>query len=171
MREFRIPWSFLASVAVFCVAAAALVFFLLRFLDGRQADTGPISILPDQPDGVTIVLKKPEAEPQVLQAVSAPVAQGADRARGFAVELGAAKSFSELSRRFAGLARTNAELELDRLEPRAILVDTASGLEARLLVGPFDDHAAANEICSNIALPAGIECRPREFAGELIARE
>ena len=171
MLEFRIPWSFLASIAVFFLAAAALVFFLLRFLDSRQTDPEPVSLLPEEPAGVMIVLKKPEAGDQVQQVAAAPVAQGADRAHGFAIELGAAQSFSELSRRFAGLAQANAELEFDRLEPRAILVDTSAGLEARLLVGPFDSRAVAESICGNIALPAGIDCRPAEFKGELISRE
>lgn len=171
MHEFRIPWSFLATVAVFFMAAAALIFFLLRFLNAPEPETEPLSILPSEPDGVTIVLKKPELERQVPQAVPAPVTQGADRAQGFAMDLGAAQSFSELSQRFARLAQTNAELGFDRLEPRAILIDTSAGLQARLLVGPFTNDAQAAQACANIALPAGIECQAVEFSGELIARE
>lgn len=171
MHEFRIPWAFLVSIAVFCLAAAALTFLLLRFLDGSDTGTDPISILPREPDGVMIVLKKPEAGQEGPPAVATPVAQGADRAQGYAIELGAARSFSELSQRFAGLAQSNAELEFNRLEPRAILVDTSAGLEARLLVGPFENQGAAQQTCANIALPAGITCKPVEFAGELIARE
>jgi len=88
----------------------------------------------------------------------------------FAIELGSAFSFAELSARFAFIAEQNAESGIDALEPRAILVDTNFGVEARLLVGPFDDASKAGEACGALALPAGVGCRPVPFAGEVISR-
>ena len=86
--------------------------------------------------------------------------------------LGSAQSFTELSRRFGEIARANQEIPFDTLEPRATLKDTAQGLEARLVVGPFASEAEARKrICDQIALPAGVECRPAPFEGELIARQ
>jgi len=90
---------------------------------------------------------------------------------GYAIELGGARSFGELSKRFAAIAEANQEIAFDRMEPRVTLADTAAGVEARLLVGPFDSLVDAEETCAQIALPAGIGCRPTGFAGEVIARQ
>jgi len=130
----------------------------------------PISILPGEPAGITLWEKQPETSNQpVIQL--APVAQGADVATGFAMDLGPADSFLELSRRFAGITLDNGPENFQRLEPRAVLRDTITGLEARLLVGPFTDETEAAEACAILLLPQGVECRPAVFEGELIARE
>ena len=99
------------------------------------------------------------------------MAAGSQVANGYSIDLGAAQSFTELSRRFGEIARANQEIPFDKLEPRATLKDTAQGLEARLVVGPFASEADAKSACDQIALPAGIECRPTPFEGELIARQ
>ncbi len=133
----------------------------------------PISILPPQPEGVTVLVKQPEPQSTEgpLQSNSAPVAGGSQLAIGFAMDLGAADSFSDLSGRFATIAEGNQEIPFDRLEPRATLRDTASGLEARLLVGPFGKLEEAEAACASIALPAGVDCQAQPFEGELIARQ
>lgn len=137
---------------------------------GGPANASPIPLTPQSAvvsnDGVTVVTREQTGTPS-----AAPVAQGADRPDGFAIELGAALSFGELSARFARIAGQNAEAEFDRLEPRATLKDTETGLEARLLVGPFGNSGAAEATCSTLALPAGINCRVVPFEGELISRQ
>ncbi|MFZ1814513.1 MAG: SPOR domain-containing protein [Rhizobiaceae bacterium] len=157
---------------VLAVVAAAYLLWPFPDTDDERADpNAPISILPRQPDGITIAIKQPAAENLTAQLIAPPVAEGLDQARGYAVDLGSALSFAELSTRFAEIAANNAEAGLDQLEPRATLSDTVNGLEARLLVGPFASGEEALEACARIALPAGIECKAVEFRGELIARE
>lgn len=144
---------------------------------GRQSDDAPLSLLPDEPQGVTIIEKQadlPETDTAVngttLPNPAAPIAQGAEVASGFAMDLGSADAFLELSRRFAAISETNGPENFQRLEPRAILRDTVSGLEARLLVGPFQTEDAARDACSVLILDPGMECSPAPFAGELIPR-
>lgn len=141
----------------------------------------PVSILPPVPDGVTVLVKQPDQPGAIAQneqaaeagAVepTAPAASGSQVANGYAIDLGAADSFSELSRRFAAIADANQEVPFDRLEPRATLQETAAGLEARLVVGPFTSLDAAQSACASIALPGGVECKAGRFEGELIARQ
>jgi hypothetical protein len=134
-----------------------------------------------QSEGVTVLPRIREEK----EAAAAPVQQAAaideppaTQAQpvtagelGYAIELGGARSFGELSKRFAAIAEANQEIAFDRMEPRVTLADTAAGVEARLLVGPFDSLVDAEETCAQIALPAGIGCRPTGFAGEVIARQ
>jgi hypothetical protein len=142
-----------------------------------KATGDPVSILPKEPAGTTIIVKQPEApaatQPEAKPAdlPAAPVASGSQMGSGYSMDLGAALSFTELSRRFGEIARANQEIPFDALEPRATLKDTAQGLEARLVVGPFATEAEARQTCEQIALPAGIECRPAPFEGELISRQ
>lgn len=144
-----------------------------------DSDTGqsgtPISILPEQPAGVTVIEKQPETgagnSQASISAPTAPIAQGANLARGFAMDLGAADAFLELSQRFANIAEVNGQENFVRLEPRAVLRDTLSGLEARLLVGPFETENAAGEACSVLILDPEIECSVAPFEGELIPRQ
>lgn len=158
------------ALAMFSLSVLAAAGLFLLGGDDDPADAAPISILPVQPAGVTILAKQPEPGGR-NPSPAAPTAGGAATPSGFAMELGAALSFAELSARFALVSRQNAEVEFDRLEPRATLRDTDNGLEARLLVGPFGSAEAAGQTCGQIALPAGIECRAVPFEGELIARE
>ena len=72
-------------------------------------DGAPISILPEQPGGVTILEKQAESTGGESAAPSAPVAQGAGIATGFAMDLGAADSFIDLTRRFATIVAENGE--------------------------------------------------------------
>jgi hypothetical protein len=133
-----------------------------------------VPILPEEPAGTTVIVKVPD--PQVVaekqaENIAAPVASGSQVANGYSIDLGAAQSFTALSRRFGEIARANQEIGFDALEPRATLKDTPQGLEARLVVGPFATEAEAVRTCEQIALPAGIECRAAPFEGELIARQ
>ena len=134
-------------------------------------DGAPISILPEQPGGVTILEKQAESTGGGSAAPSVPVAQGAGIATGFAMDLGAADSFLELSRRFAEIVEENGENNFLRLEPRAVLRETVNGLEARLLIGPFDSEAEAADACSVLILAEDITCTAQPFEGELIPRE
>lgn len=135
----------------------------------------PVSILPQSAripsEGTTILEKRPDEGAQVSGFGAAPVAQGADIASGYAMDLGKADSFFDLSKRFAVIVTDNGPENFQRLEPRAVLIDTVAGLEARLLVGPFEDEDSAAEACSVLALPEDIECQPTLFEGELIARQ
>ncbi|GIL00385.1 MAG: hypothetical protein BroJett030_02840 [Alphaproteobacteria bacterium] len=160
------------TAAIALAGAAVIAIFAVALVTGSphpSADASPIPLVPPAPAGVTVVAR--ETAPALAHPRGAPVAAGADRPSGFAIELGAALSFGELSARFARIASHNAEAEFDRLEPRATLKDTDDGLEARLLVGPFASAGAAEATCAGIALPAGILCRVVPFEGELIARE
>ena len=136
-----------------------------------QDDGAPVSILPGEPEGVTILEKQADAEGGSPVPPSAPVAQGAGIATGFAMDLGAADSFLELTRRFAAIVAENGENNFQRLEPRAVLRETVNGLEARLLVGPFDSEAEAADACEVLILEEEISCAAQPFEGELIARE
>lgn len=134
----------------------------------QPAEAAAATVAGDQPadDGVTVLARRPEE----AAAVSPSAAQAAPGA-SWAIDLGGAISFSDLSRRFAEIAALNQEIPFDRLEPRAIIADSASGLEARLLVGPFAGETDAAAACESLALPGGVECRPHPFDGELISRE
>jgi len=143
----------------------------LKDQTSAQSDTAPVSILPVEPEGVTILEKQPELAQEDASAPIAPVAQGADIATGFAMDIGAADSFLELSRRFAETVLANGEENFQRLEPRAVLRETITGLEARLLIGPFETEAAAKEACNVLVLSEETTCMPSRFEGELIARE
>ncbi|MEZ5870244.1 MAG: hypothetical protein R3D32_00080 [Nitratireductor sp.] len=164
----------LAGMAFIAFALTATIVVLVARLavtGGDDTSLGPVSLLPREPDGVTIVAKQPEENGNLLTGSSAPQAAGADVAQGYAMELGSALSFAELSARFAVLASQNAEAGLDQLEPRATLAETENGLEALLLVGPYKTLEAASEACQNIALPQDINCKATAFKGELISRE
>ena len=164
----------LAGMAVVTFLLTATIVVLVARLavtPGSNADQGPLPLLPREPDGVTIVSKQVDTNAITLPGADAPLAAGPDIADGYAIELGSALSFAELSARFAQLAAQNAEAGLDQLEPRATLVETSTGLEAILLVGPYKTEEAAAEACLNIALPQGIECKASRFKGELISRE
>ncbi|WP_075996609.1 hypothetical protein [Salaquimonas pukyongi] len=134
-------------------------------------DGAPVSILPDEPAGITVLEKQAEAEKTGEVAPTAPIAQGAGIATGFAMDLGAADSFIELTQRFSAIVSENGESNFLRLEPRAVLRETVTGLEARLLVGPFDSEAEAADACKVLILGEGIDCTPQPFEGELIARQ
>lgn len=121
-------------------------------------------------DGVTVAVKKTDPGKLARDALRQSE-QAAEAAGGFAIDLGGAQSFSELSARFARIVAENAELGFDKLEPRATLRDTVDGVEARLLVGPFATGEAAAAACAEIALPADAECTTAPFAGAAIARE
>ena len=188
----RIPLPFtiliillVSGVALFAILFA-LQFFYTRNLgetvpaavggSGREGQSGkddgaPVSILPEAPGGVTVLEKQPETDSPGTVVPSAPIAQGAGIATGFAMDLGAADSFIDLTRRFATIVAENGENNFLRLEPRAVLRETVNGLEARLLVGPFDSEAEAAEACEVLILREGVVCTAQPFEGELIARE
>jgi hypothetical protein len=187
-----LPWPVLILAAL---ALTALLFFVWTIgarlmgdgqkdADARLSPAGqqtaeeqdaalaePISILPEMPEGTTIMEKQPDASTSINGFASAPVAQGADIASGYAVDLGKGLSFLELSKRFASIVEENGPENFRRLEPRAILIDTVTGLEARLLVGPFETERAASEACEVLLLPDQLGCKPTQFEGELIARQ
>ena len=133
------------------------------------SDDGPLSILPREAGGVTVVEKQPEAV--ATPAIVAPIAAVAAVASGYAMDLGAAVSFIDLTARFHNIEMTNGPENFVRLEPRAVLRETDSGLEARLLVGPFDTENAAEEACAALELPDDLQCQPVLFEGEIIPRE
>jgi hypothetical protein len=131
----------------------------------------PISILPETPDGITILQKQPELAETAPQIALAPIAQGSEIASGFAMDLGPSDSFLDLTRRFVEITASNGIENFQRLEPRAVLRETVTGLEARLLVGPFDTEQQAKEACSILILPDEGSCNAVLFQGDLIDRE
>ncbi|MCG6856680.1 MAG: SPOR domain-containing protein [Salaquimonas sp.] len=153
-------------LAALCVLLVATMIFLggdWRHIATFGTDT-------DDKPGVTVLKRQPfddTAGNSVKSVVKAPVTAPI----AYAVELGSATSFSQLSARFAEIARQNAEAGFENLEPRATLKETMEGLEARLLVGPFATHEDAAKACSGLSLPDGIICRTVPFEGERITRE
>lgn len=136
-----------------------------------QPTNEPISILPLEPGGVTILSKQPDTQQPTAELPTAPIAQGADIASGFAMDIGSADSYLDLTRKFAELVEINGAENFLRLEPRAILQDTVSGLEARLLIGPFTTSEQALEACSALILPENTPCTVGSFQGDLISRK
>lgn len=138
--------------------------------DKDKNNAAPTSILPAVPEGVTIIEKQTELStngptPQIS------VTSGAASGTGYAMELGSALSFAELSARFAVILSNNGVENFNKLEPRAVLTETVSGLEAKLLVGPFENEQLAVEGCEVLVLPSDVTCKTSRFEGELIARE
>jgi hypothetical protein len=159
----------LAAIVLLFLALAGVVltFAYVQFEQKVVEPAGPGSA---DPGGVTVAVKQNDPEkiaPEILEKHQAQTKE----VPGFAINLGSAQSFSELSRRFAEIAAQNAELQFDRLEPRATLTETIDGLEAQLLVGPFETLQLAEQACASIALPSGVDCSAAKFAGDLIARE
>lgn len=170
----------LAAVALFLFAGGVVYKILdaskdegakLAARDSTPPVETPLSILPPAPDGVTVIEKQAENAAIDASLPVAPVAQGADLARGYAMDLGGAMSFLDLSRRFSAITEANGPENFQRLEPRAVLKETMAGLEARLLIGPFETETAAREACEVLILDEPIDCRPTLFEGELIARQ
>lgn len=170
---------FLAVIAL-AVFAGVIIAQLLENREGPEKtqlsqpglpEEKPVSILPDEPDGVTVIAKQPDAETPTDTGPLAPIAQGADAANGFAVDLGASDSYLELSRKFAELVTVNGEGNFQRLEPRAVLRETITGLEARLLIGPFETRQQAEEACTVLILPDETPCSVDLFQGDLIPRQ
>lgn len=131
----------------------------------------PLSILPKEPAGVTVIAKQPEEIQTVANNTRISVGLTNQLENGFAMEVGSALSFVELSGKFAKIAELNGKENFDRLEPRALLSETVDGLRAKLLIGPFKDEAAAKEACDVLILPAEETCSIQPFDGELIGRE
>ena len=131
----------------------------------------PISILPEKPDGITILQKQPDQSDQSNEITASPTPQGASLVTGFAADLGAALSFRELTDRFALIVEINGAENFNKLDPRAVFKETLSGLEARLLVGPFKNEQDVIEACQIIERGEDIPCSPVLFEGELIARQ
>ena len=163
-------------VKILTILAALIVLAVagMIFLGGDLRDYlsfGGSSATPAGEPGVTVL----DRQPYDRNASAPPPAPQAKRAAAvpseFAMELGGAQSFSALSVRFAEIAGQNAEAGFDRLQPRATLKETMEGLEARLLVGPFQTRQAALAACNELALPRNILCRAVPFEGEAIARQ
>ncbi|MFK7902521.1 MAG: hypothetical protein AB8B49_06725 [Nitratireductor sp.] len=139
----------------------------------------PVSILPRAPAGITILEKQAELE-NTTPSPQINVTSGASIGNKHALVLGKALSFAELSEQFAQIVITNGPDNFQKLEPRALLTETVNGLEALLLVGPFESEKLALEACEVLILPpqltvdgtqVGTNCKTSVFEGELIARE
>ncbi len=166
----------------FLLAAAALSGVLAAWFMADSNSPGndasqyakPVDISPqtDQDAGVTVLaMQMPEKTVQA-EPVYAPLPGSVVKAEGYAMELGSALSFAELSARFAQIVSLNNNIgAFDRLDPRAVLKDTMTGLEAILLVGPFETEADAGTACKAIRKPEGLGCTAVEFDGVLIDRE
>jgi hypothetical protein len=163
-------YTLMAAILLLLAGMAATAFVFLASQWGWWSSSAPRPGAQVRQDGVTVALKK--ADPGRLAREMLERAGGNETpVAGFAIDLGGAQSFSDLSARFARIAAENAELGLEKLHPRSVLRDTVDGLEARLLVGPFDSEAAAAAACATLALPADAECAPSAFGGVAIARE
>jgi hypothetical protein len=159
----------LAAIVLLFLALAGVVL-TFAYVQFEQKIVGPAGPASADPGGVTVAVKQNDPEkiaPEILEKHQAQTKE----VPGFAINLGSAQSFSDLSRRFAEIAAQNAELQFDRLEPRATLTETIDGLEAQLLVGPFETLQLAEQACASIALPSGVDCSAAKIAGDLIARE
>lgn len=135
-----------------------------------NTNIGPTSILPAAPEGVTIIEKQKELAANI-PTPKISVTSGAVAGNGFAMELGSALSFAELTTRFSTILKDNGVENFNKLEPRAVLTETVDGLIAKLLIGPFENEQLAIEGCEVLVLSIDVVCKTSRFEGELIARE
>ncbi len=118
--------------------------------------------------GITIL---PRTDDDNTRAPQAPLAaRETDAVNGHGISLGEAQAFSQLSARFATIAKMNPTL-FQQLEPRAVFIEKDNKLSARLIAGPFENAREAAIICGILHLPDGIMCKPQAFEGDLIARQ
>ena len=182
-EKTKLPTALKLIALLAAIAVIAFVFVIASQLsktpqnqtatntDDENSQLEPLSILPIQPEGTTVLAKQPDQDENQGTAIFAPIAQGGDIATGFAIDMGATDSYIELSGKFAEIVETNGAENFQRLEPRAILRETVSGLEARLLIGPFETLEQAKEACDALILPPDTPCIPDTFQGDLIPRQ
>jgi len=163
-------YTVLAAIVLLFLALAGVIA-TFAYVQFEQRTARPAGGSDPGPGGVTVAIKQSDPEKTAPEFVQEHQPAPPQEVPGYAMNLGSAQSFSELSQRFAEIAAQNAELQFDRLQPRATLAETIDGLEAQLLVGPFESMEQAAQACANIALPSDIECRPAKFSGDLISRE
>ena len=86
------------------------------------------------------------------------------------IDLGGGGSFSDLSRRFLTIASQAPDL-FDGLQAKGGIRETANGLQARLVAGPFKSRQLALNACQELKSKVKTECYPADFAGQfLVAR-
>jgi len=81
------------------------------------------------------------------------------------VDLGTGISFDALRDRWNSIAANNPDITAG-LEARAVLRESANGMQAHLIVGPFPSSDTANQICNNLSLNQQAACRPTTFEGQ-----
>ena len=116
----------------------------------------PVRVVGTQP-GETAPAAPPAAAPTPPPGAAAPVA----------IDLGGFRSLASLRRAWADTATRHTALAKD-LEPLARLRETESGMEARLLVGPFADQTEAAKACLRLKA-TGAVCTVATYAGQPIA--
>lgn len=97
----------------------------------------------------------------------APVPEASAAAAPSAIDIGGFRSLSSLRRSWADMSQRYGDLSKG-MEPRARLRETDSGIEARLLAGPFADPTDAAKACLRLRA-AGAPCAVTTYGGQPIS--
>jgi hypothetical protein len=120
---------------------------------------------PTKTDAAEKIDAAAKGEVTVARTDAAPAARpgAGDEARA-AIDLGGYRSLASLKRAWSDLSGKHSELG-NGVEPLARLRETDSGIEARLLVGPFPSQTEAAKSCMRLRA-AGVGCSVGGYAGQ-----
>ncbi len=107
------------------------------------------------------------ATPATAFAPPAPTPNPAAAEAPAAIDLGGFRSLASLRRSWADMSLRYGDLSKG-MEPRARLRETDSGMEARLLAGPFTDPTSAAKACLRLRA-AGAPCTVTTYGGQPIS--
>lgn len=125
------------------------------------ASLGPAEF-PRRPPGLPLPASRPAA---IASVAGAPDSEAAPSA--FAIDLGSAKSIEALRTLWRGLSRRHATA-IGQLEPLIGISERRdrTGVELRLLAGPFVDRDLASAMCATLAKAGHAACRPAAYDGQ-----
>ncbi|TBW36968.1 SPOR domain-containing protein [Siculibacillus lacustris] len=104
--------------------------------------------------------------PALVKSDATAVAAAATGSESAAIDLGGYRSLASLRRSWTDLAGRHAELGRG-LEPLARLRESDTGMEARLLAGPYPSQAEAAKSCMRLRA-AGIGCSVTTYSGQAL---
>lgn len=158
-------------IAFFAALAFGLVVIFSVVFQGSQVTPPATTQMDDQNQGIESGASVDDDANRNNANAAQNTNDSSKLTEGFAMQLGSAKTVLELSHRFNRIAADNNPKNFERLQPRAIFAETVSGLQAFLLVGPFDNEKDVLEACEVLILNEAVECKPRLFEGEAIPRQ
>ena len=124
--------------------------------------TKTVAIAPAPPQPATPAVQPAAAsDPQAGSTPAAKTGQG-----GVAVDLGGFRTLASLRRAWSDMTVRHGDLAKG-LEPLARLRETESGMEARLLAGPFADQTEAARVCLRLRA-VGATCTVTTHSGQAL---
>lgn len=128
----------------------------------RATPTTTVAIAPSNPQPpAPAVQPAAVSDPQAGSAPTAKAGQG-----GVAVDLGGFRTLASLRRAWSDMTVRHGDLAKG-LEPLARLRETESGMEARLLAGPFADQTEAARVCLRLRA-VGATCTVTTHSGQAL---